>query len=165
MRAALVSGAFVMIVCAPLAAHAQDRLDLQIFRPAIDSKGYVTLNGSQVLGPGDVSFGLVTTWGRGVLHSGSTEVRDLLAPQLQAAVGVTRRLELGVGVPLAVSNGSFGADQGMGDLAVSAKFRLLPAVRYPVGVALVGSVLLPSGDTQHYFGEDQVIVQPSLVVD
>src|SRR5215470_13135684 len=88
MRAALA----LVIVCAPLAAHAQDRLDLQIFRPAMDSKGLVTLNGSQVLGPGDVSFGLVTTWGRDVLRSGSTEVRDLLAPQLQAAFGVTRRL-------------------------------------------------------------------------
>src|SRR5262249_31020375 len=74
----------LVIVCAPLAAHAQDRLDLQIFRPAMDSKGYVTLNGSQVLGPGDVSFGLVTTWGRGVLRSGTTEIDNLLAPQLQA---------------------------------------------------------------------------------
>ena len=161
MRVALA----LVIVCAPLAAQAQDRLDLQIFRPAIDSKGYVTLNGSQVLGPGDVSFGLVTTWGRGVLRSGTTEVDNLLAPQLQAAIGVTRRLELGIGVPLAISGGSLGADQGVGDLALSAKFRLLPGVRYPVGVALVGTVVLPTGDSAHYFGEDQVIVQPSLVVD
>src|SRR5215472_14253011 len=111
MRAALVSGALVIAVCAPMGAQAQDRLDLQIFRPAIDSKGYVTLNGSQVLGPGDVSFGLVTTWGRGVLRSGTTEIDNLLAPQLQAAIGVTRRLELGVGVPLAISGGTLGADQ------------------------------------------------------
>ena len=161
MRAALVG----LLVAIPIAAQAQDRLDLQIFRPAIDSKGYVTLNGSQVLGPGDVSFGLVTTWGRDVLRTGSTAIDNILAPQLQAAVGVTRRLELGIGIPLAISGGSMGAYQSVGDLALSAKFRLLPGVRYPVGVALVGQLLLPTGDTAHFFGEDQVIVQPQLVVD
>src|SRR5262245_16595566 len=168
MRAALASGAVLLfgLYASPAArAQSQDRLDLQIFRPAIDSKGYVTLNGSQVLGPGDVSFGLVTTWGRGVLRSGTSEVRDLIAPQLQAAVGLSRRLELGIGVPLAVSNGTMGADQGVGDLALSAKLRLLPGVRYPVGVALVGTVTLPTGDSARFFGEDQVIVQPALVVD
>src|SRR5690242_19451286 len=38
-------------------------VDLQVFRPAMDSKGYITLNSSQVLGRGDFSFGLVSTWG------------------------------------------------------------------------------------------------------
>ena len=38
-------------------------LDLQIFRPAMDSKGFITVNSSQVLGQGDFSFGLVSTWG------------------------------------------------------------------------------------------------------
>ena len=36
--------------------------NLQLFRPAIDSKGYVTLNASQVLGHKDISLGLVGTW-------------------------------------------------------------------------------------------------------
>src|SRR5215213_2452130 len=36
--------------------------NLQLFRPAIDSKGYITLNASQVLGHKDFSFGLVGTW-------------------------------------------------------------------------------------------------------
>src|SRR5262245_1773463 len=168
MRAALASGAVLLfgLYASPAArAQSQDRLDLQIFRPAIDSKGYVTLNGSEVLGPGDVSVGPVPTWGRGVLRSGTAEVRDLIAPQLQAAVGLSRRLGLGIGVPLAVSNGTMGADQGVGDLALSAKLRLLPGVRYPVGVALVGTVTLPTGDSARFFGEDQVIVQPSVVVD
>ena len=32
--------------------------DLSIFRPAIDSRGYLTINASQVLGHKELSFGL-----------------------------------------------------------------------------------------------------------
>src|ERR1700729_3669577 len=39
-------------------------IDLQIFRPAMDSKGFITLNSSAVLGQFDTSFGLVTTYAR-----------------------------------------------------------------------------------------------------
>ena len=35
--------------------------NMQLFRPAIDSKGYVTLNASQVLGHKDFSLGLIGT--------------------------------------------------------------------------------------------------------
>ena len=35
--------------------------DLQLFRPAIDTKGYITTNASQVLGLWDFSIGLVGT--------------------------------------------------------------------------------------------------------
>src|ERR1039457_4866377 len=38
-------------------------IDLQIFRPAADTKGYITLNGAQILAPLAVSFGMVTTGG------------------------------------------------------------------------------------------------------
>ena len=39
-------------------------IDLQVFRPAVDSKGFITLNASQILAPKDFSFGLVSTWAR-----------------------------------------------------------------------------------------------------
>src|SRR6476646_9985360 len=37
-------------------------VDLQIFRPAMDSKGFITLNSSAVLGQFDTSFGLVVSY-------------------------------------------------------------------------------------------------------
>ena len=40
----------------------RNRINMQLFRPAIDTKGYVTLNASQVLGHLDFSLGLVGTW-------------------------------------------------------------------------------------------------------
>ena len=39
-------------------------VDLEIFRPAMDSKGFVTVNSSAVLGQWDLSFGLVTSYAR-----------------------------------------------------------------------------------------------------
>src|SRR4051812_15176404 len=42
-------------------------IDIQLFRPAIDSKGFITLNASQTLGRKEFSFGIVTSYGRNVL--------------------------------------------------------------------------------------------------
>ncbi len=97
--------------------------NLQIFRPAIDSKGYVTLNASQVLGHTDFSFGLVGTWaGRPLvleLPAGGTDpltgmqvtngrtfsVNNLITAQLQFALGLWKHFEIAVGLPLSIANG------------------------------------------------------------
>src|ERR1022692_3621234 len=52
-------------------AHAQlqnARGDLEMFRPAMDSKGVITVNSSAILGQGDISFGLVTSYARQPLN-------------------------------------------------------------------------------------------------
>src|SRR4051812_16773025 len=62
--------ALLLIAASGTAAQAQLRsapLELQTFRPAMDSKGFITLNASQILGPKDFSFGLVTTYARSLL--------------------------------------------------------------------------------------------------
>ena len=41
---------------------------LQNFRPAVDSKGYVTVNASQILGHLDFSLGLVGSYADNVLN-------------------------------------------------------------------------------------------------
>ena len=103
------------------AAHAEDATngfttptyDIQLFRPAIDSKGYVTVNASQVLGHLDFSLGLIGTWAYRPLQlvsfggamtpdgvSNGTrvfEVRNLITPQLQFALGLFKHFEIGVG--------------------------------------------------------------------
>ena len=48
----------------PRDAQAQNvggTFNLQLFRPAVDSKGYITVNASQILGHLDFSIGLVGT--------------------------------------------------------------------------------------------------------
>jgi outer membrane protein OmpA-like peptidoglycan-associated protein len=62
-------------VAMPLAVSAQGAhfvdgdkgMDAHLFRPAVDSKGYISTNGTNVLGDGDVSFGLVLDVGVGIM--------------------------------------------------------------------------------------------------
>src|SRR5262245_30369261 len=82
-------------IARPIAADAQSagNIDLNQFRPAIDSRGDLTVNASQVLGPGDVSFGLgALDWGHTMLHfqNGPNEyaIQDVIAATLIAAYGM-----------------------------------------------------------------------------
>src|SRR5437016_13574154 len=104
-----VMAVLASLVGTPLArAQKLEPIDLEIFHPAVDSKGYITLNASQILGQFDISFGLVTTWGRNVLQLGDEKngflVQNILTPQLQAAVGLYKSrlhgfgFELGIGL-------------------------------------------------------------------
>jgi len=96
------------------------RVDLQIFRPTADSKGYFTLNGAQVLAPLDFSFGLVTTiaWTplqlKGVAAAdnsipSSVTVNNLITTTLQGAIGLVQGdhlgLQLGLSLPIVVLAG------------------------------------------------------------
>src|SRR5262245_38875770 len=105
-RSNLFVAAFVVIQLFAVAGLARAQLqsapvDLQVFRPAIDSKGFTTLNASQILAPGDLSFGLVTTWGRNVLklNGGPNEsftVQNLITPTLTGAVGIFSQKQIGL---------------------------------------------------------------------
>src|SRR5947207_11633988 len=71
-------------------------LELQVFRPAMDSKGFLTLNASQILAPLDFSFGLVTTWARRPMafetqvagETSTFRIENFITPSFQAAVGI-----------------------------------------------------------------------------
>ncbi len=47
-----------------------DGMDTHLFRPAIDSKGFFSVNGSDILGAGNVSFGLVLDYGHNLMRTG-----------------------------------------------------------------------------------------------
>ncbi|HNO69077.1 MAG TPA: hypothetical protein PKI49_11250, partial [Pseudomonadota bacterium] len=103
------------------AGFTQPTYNMQLFRPAIDSKGYVTLNASQVLGHKDFSLGLVGTWAGkplylevpagssapfGPVSSGRTfEVSNLVTAQLQFALGLFKHFEIALGIPLSIMTG------------------------------------------------------------
>ena len=114
-----------LLLVAP-AARAQDGFvnptyNMQLFRPAIDSKGYVTLNASQVLGHKDFSLGLVGTWAGKplylevppnssasfgpVLNGRTFEVSNLVTAQLQFALGLFKHFEIALGLPLSIMTG------------------------------------------------------------
>src|SRR5262252_2319243 len=108
-QAALLAAAVILgLGSFESAARAQAQLtnapiDLQMFRPAMDSKGFITLNSSETLGQGDLSFGLVTTYARRPLTFTGTmtplnqfRIDNLITPSLQVAVGVFKLGHLGL---------------------------------------------------------------------
>src|SRR5258706_15388888 len=87
---------FAAAALSPRAARAQDSqgktFTLQLFRPSVDSKGYFTVNASQVLGHLDFSFGLTGTYARDalVLHGAGDSLfraSDLITAQVHGAIG------------------------------------------------------------------------------
>ncbi len=169
----------------------QAPIDLQLFRPAMDSKGFITLNASQILAPKDFSFGLVATWARTPLVLGSGDqkftVENHVTPSLQGAVGIFQMrqigIELGMVLPINVLSGNANPDdpgtnantnddndfrfgpQGLGDLMIHPKLRLSNASRNKLGLSVIPTVILGTGSKKTFFGEGQTIFQPTLIVD
>ena len=187
-------------------------IDLQVFRPAADTKGYITLNGAQILAPLDVSFGMVLTggWRPLNLDPGRTvattppqqslmRMNFLLTTTLQGAIGLVSTdhlgLQFGVALPIGVTSGEAlpfdpgaangrtygGVDnpqngsnddihfqtnyQGVGDLALLPKLRILNPSRMPVGISLIPGLILPTGDKTKFLGEGKTIFQPQAIVE
>ncbi len=104
-------------------AHAQDALpndqgfDLHLFRHAVDSKGQFTVNGTDILGAGSASFGLVVDWGRGLARRASllsagagnagTEplVADMFSGVLHANYGIGNFMVVGLQLPVHLVSG------------------------------------------------------------
>jgi OOP family OmpA-OmpF porin len=187
-------------------------IDLQVFRPAVDTKGYFTLNGAQILAPLDISFGLITTgaWrplklsagtidlGAGQSQNKSLTMKFLLTTTLQAAIGLfsTDHLgfQIGLSLPIGITSGEAapyemgypsgviipgttnksGTNddvnylmnfQGLGDLTLSPKIRIVNPSRLPVGIAIIPALVLPTGDKKKFLGEGQTIFQPQAIVE
>jgi OmpA-OmpF porin, OOP family len=203
-RGHLASALFAaLVVVAGFSGSAKAQLtnapvDLQMFRPAMDSKGFITLNSSAVLGQFDTSFGLVVSYARKPLAFTSTvgnpgqksgfSVDNVVTPSLQGAVGFTKLphlgIELGLMLPISVLSGSGTPNnpspdpanpngvteysftkQGLGDVQILPKLRFLNATRGGVGLAVIPSVILPTGDKNAFLGEGKTIFQPSVVID
>jgi OmpA-OmpF porin, OOP family len=194
----LATGIRLSIVCAlalaPAAAHAQIAGDLPIdtFRPAIDSRGYLTVNASQTLGDRELSFGLGSlAWGHRLLAfeaGGSTySVDNVITATLVAAFGLRlgpAELELGASVPLSIMNGDRGPDfmdpsnpngnkdykldgQGLGNIGLHLKTRFLKTSRAPyLGVGAIASLYLPTADPAgRFMGDKKLVPQLMGVVD
>ncbi|HEX2570861.1 MAG TPA: OmpA family protein [Polyangia bacterium] len=160
--------------------------DLQLFRPAIDSKGYITTNASQVLGLWDFSFGLVGTVANAPLRLEADGKRFgvdyAITPSLQAALGF-RYAELAVTIPAQINSGASApryispsgnpnynngltfASQGIGDIGIHAKGRILNSSTAPIGLGLLFSIYVPSGNSTGFLGDGGVNLVPTLIID
>jgi outer membrane protein OmpA-like peptidoglycan-associated protein len=128
-----------------------DGLDTHLFRPAVDSKGFFSVNGSDILGANNISFGLVLDYGRNLMRTRSDRV-----PQgtITDSAGAMTQGECkdetcivdpgpdgdGTGVPALVKDslqGTFGFNYGIANIGV-------------VGVTV--PVILMSGDAAYSIG-------------
>jgi len=134
-----------LLALSPDVAHAQassgrrapdvngDGMDTHLFRPAIDSKGFFSVNGSDILGAGNVSFGLVLDYGRNIMRTrdkgvpdGDTSTTDDMGnPVVNSGQCVDQKCSnlatVGTGVPALVQNsfqGTFGASYGIANRAI-----------------------------------------------
>ncbi len=96
-------------------------MDVHLFRPAIDSKGYISVDGTGVLGAKDYSFGLVLDMGLGIFpfHGFAYDTQRSLAKAektdhligtaitgtLHFNYGIANTAVVGVQVPIMVVNG------------------------------------------------------------
>ena len=177
---------------ASASAQSAGNLDLNVFRPAMDSRGYLTINASQVLGHNEVSFGLgALDWGYKMLSFESAngvnsyEITNVVAATLVAAYGLELgpvELELGASVPLLIMNGDRDPDsrttptnvqrfkldgQGLGNVGLHLKTRFLKSHKGPkIGLGVIGSLYLPTVSTKDRFlGESKAMPQVIGILD
>lgn len=207
--AALVIGAALLpnVSLADGATLTDGGMDLHLFRPAVDTRGYFTVNGSEVMPHKDFSFGLVLDAGFGMLRYNGFE-----SDPNEAAVDASResriakqgftgtfsfnfglfdRLVLGIQLPITFFRGdavqvpdrggtctgataagclyNFEAaglrSQGVGDLSIHAKARLLNLGKSPIGIAMILQASFPTAKAAQFAGEPGFSLWPAAVFE
>ncbi|MBK9072066.1 MAG: OmpA family protein [Myxococcales bacterium] len=190
----MAAAAVIALAGSPAQAVAQSEGNLYInfFRPAIDSRGYITVNASSVLGKGEFSFGLqAIDWGHALLAlkngNATYDVTDTFSGTFGGAYGLKFgpvELELGLSVPLLLVNGDRGpddegdpntpnddqafefAEQGLGNVGVHLKTRFIKTSKPPhVGVGLILSAYLDTASDNIFGGDNQLMPEATLILD
>jgi OmpA-OmpF porin, OOP family len=161
-------------------------LDTHLFRSAVDSKGFFSVNGAEVLGANEVSFGLVTDYGHNImrLKSGHDE-KALITHSFQGAFhfnyGLFNRLIVGISAPVNLmagnevkqvgpAGGEYDVDkldqQSLQYVALHGKLRLVRNEQL-IGVAVIVQGGVPtSKDTPRDLGADpKAWFWPHLVIE
>jgi OOP family OmpA-OmpF porin len=194
-NAGRLSACALLLIALPSTAAQADKggdMELQSFQPALDSKGMVTLDRSQVLGHLEPSFGLVTNWAAGLLQlegqGNSYDVEHILSPTLVGALGLRPfglNLQLALSLPFRVVSGDRGPDdnggtaddpnddknysfegQGLGNIDTQLKWRVLNTSHSPVGLALIAGVELPTTSAdESWLGADTTTPHLRVALD
>lgn len=152
------------------AAHAATSIDSISFKFAPDQGYYLTTEQTQTLGKWGYAFGLETEYTKGsivAVNAAGVRIRDVIDGQIDmqlgAALGLCDWLNVGLNVSMVpyqqfntVATGA--ADNGarMGDMRLSFKARIVDPTRYPVGLAIVPFMTIPTGNDAHFVGEGNV---------
>ncbi|MDC3952850.1 OmpA family protein [Polyangium jinanense] len=159
--------------------------DLHLFRPAVDSRGFFSVNGAGVLPGNAISFGLVLDYGRNLLELASGHGSDYLVDHaLQGTLsfnyGIADRLVLGLTAPVVLNYGTGVTDIGpgaagnydddgltaeaLGHIALHAKLRLL-SPDGPIGLALLVQGGYGIGGQRNFGADPGFFYWPQLIVE
>jgi len=144
-----------------------DGFDTHLFRPAMDSKGLFTVNGSDVLGNKEFSVGLILDYAHALLRIPNDElIEHSFQGTLQANYGIANRFVVGVDMPIDLMSGSPQASipnswgpqkldfQGIGYIGAHAKWRATQ-VEHGFGLAVGLQIGAGLGDAAANAGADK----------
>ena len=163
-----------------------DGMDMHLFRPPVDSKGFLSVNGADILGANDLSLGLVIDYGHNMMPLNPTHSADVLLEHafqgtFQFNYGLANLLVLGLSAPVILNNGTAARDigptgatyddddldgQALGHLALHAKFRILPPDgNWPIGLAVIAQAGIATGGSRDYATEPGFWYWPQIVLE
>jgi OOP family OmpA-OmpF porin len=168
--------------------------DLRLFRHAVDSKGLASINGTDILGHKSYSFGLIVDGAFKLIpfegfkndanrEAGEAQRTDYLVDHYFTGVlhfnfGLFNHVVVGAQLPIIIAGGknitspyeynegaSGGLDfQGIGNLVLHAKWRILRMETAPIGLAAILQIGLPTGNESRFAGEPGAAIWPSLAL-
>src|SRR6266508_579322 len=161
-----------------------DGMDTHLFRPAVDSKGFFSVNGSDILGANDISFGLVMDYGHNIMrledgHGADALIKHSFQGTFHFNYGIAG-VAVGLSIPVnlmggdAVTNiGPAGAlynspemnSQSLGFFGLHGKYRITRVER-GIGLAALAQVGFGLSNTaQKDLASDGVFFWPQLIAE
>ncbi len=162
-----------------------DGMDTHLFRPAVDSKGFFSVNGSDILGANDISFGLVMDYGHNIMrledgHGADALIKHSFQGTFHFNYGIAGVAAVGLSIPVnlmggdAVTNiGPAGAlynspemnSQSLGFFGLHGKYRITRVER-GIGLAALAQVGFGLSNTaQKDLASDGVFFWPQLIAE
>jgi OmpA-OmpF porin, OOP family len=151
-----------------------DGMDTHLFRPAVDSKGFFYVNGTDIVAANKLSFGLQLDWGNNILRTNSAVtgtnqlIRNSFQGGLTASYGIADIMVVGLSLPLNLMSGDAATNIGpagatyntrplnsqkLQTIAPHVKVRILRPTA-PIGLAAVVQAGIPIGGGERDMGAD-----------
>lgn len=155
----LGAGAAMGLALAPGQASAQDDLDVQRFRPSLDSMTTLGVEDTQVLTTG-FDGGAYMNYAQDPLVyrplDGSGSVIQLVGPLFTTdlqALYTYKPVRIGIDIPLVAYGSDLGGGASLGDLRLDAKYMFLDRQTLGYGLAVDARLSLPTGNPAAYLGD------------
>jgi outer membrane protein OmpA-like peptidoglycan-associated protein len=163
-----------------------DGIDGHLFRSPVDSKGFISVNGSDVLGHLEPSLGFVLDYGYGLMplnpgHGSDYMINHSFQGTFQFNLGLLNWIALGLSFPVVVNAGGEARDigpgapnnyidkdldaQGIGHVALHAKIRILDPRGF-IGLAVLGQAGIATGaNARNFTNEPGFFYWPQVIVE